>query len=74
MAHRNGSTDKLILKACQMSFSGVKSKEIAAELDVTDTTVSRWKSTELWQEFHAELIDNYKRELQTEVAATRVAG
>ena len=54
---------KQVLIACQMSFEGKGNREIAAELGLTEPTVSSWRKLEIWQEFEAELIDAYKRQL-----------
>ena len=45
-----------------MSFDGKGNREIANELGFTETTVSNWRKSELWQEFEAELIDAYKQQ------------
>lgn len=54
---------KQILIACQMAFDGKGNREIAAELGFTETTVSNWRKSEIWQEFEAELIDAYKQQV-----------
>ena len=57
---------KQILIACQMSFDGKSNSEIADELGATETTVSKWRKSETWQEFEAELVDAYKQQMLTE--------
>ena len=52
-----------ILKACQMSFNGVKNNDIAKELGVTPSDVSRWRKLPLWKEFHDELFEVEKKAL-----------
>ena len=54
---------KQILMACQMSFDGESNSEIASKLGFTETTVSNWRKSELWQEFEAELIKAYKQQV-----------
>ena len=45
-----------VLKACQMSFNGIKNNDIAKQLGVTPSDVSRWRKLPLWKEFHEELL------------------
>lgn len=45
-----------ILKACQMSFNGVRNNDIAKQLGVTPSDVSRWRKLPLWKEFYEELL------------------
>lgn len=45
-----------VLKACQMSFNGMKNNDIAKQLGVTPSDVSRWRKLPLWKEFHEELL------------------
>lgn len=52
-----------ILKACQMSFNGVKNNDIADQLGVTPSDVSRWRKLPLWKEFHDELFEVEKKAL-----------
>ena len=52
-----------ILKACQMSFNGVKNNDIAKQLGVTPSDVSRWRKLPLWKEFHGELLEVERKAL-----------
>lgn len=61
---------KQILMACQMSFDGMSNGEIAKRFEVTDATVSNWRKLEIWQEFEAELIKNYKQQVLSLDSAT----
>lgn len=53
---------KQLLIACRMSFDGKSNREIANALDFSETTISNWRKSEVWQEFEAELIDAYKQQ------------
>ena len=57
------SNTKMILTACEMSFSGKTDAEVAALLDTSVSAVSRWRKHEIWKEFEKELIDAHKRSL-----------
>lgn len=52
-----------ILKACQMSFNGMKNNDIAKQLGVTPSDVSRWRKLPLWKEFHEELLEVERKAL-----------
>ena len=52
-----------ILKACQMSFNGTKNNDIAKQLGVTPSDVSRWRKLPLWKEFHEELLEVERKAL-----------
>ena len=54
---------KLLLTACEMSFNGKTDAEVAADLDVSPSNVSRWRKHEIWREFEAELISAHKKSL-----------
>ena len=69
MADRLRSNSKTILEACQLSFSGMSDKELADIFGVSEATISRWRATELWQEFQMELITAYKKQLETQAFA-----
>ena len=69
---RNTST-KLILSACKMSFDGKTSDEIANGLGIHVSVITRYRKTEIWQEFEQELVNAHKELLLRElnpVAAT----
>ena len=53
----------LVLKACQMSFNGVKNNDIAEQLGVDPSMVSRWRKFPIWIEFHEELFDAERKAL-----------
>ena len=54
---------KQLLIACQMSFEGKTNRAIAIELGFSEATVSNWRKLKVWQDFEAELIDAYKKEV-----------
>ena len=54
---------KLILDACKLSFDGKSDSEVAKELDVHVSAVSRWRKHPIWQGFEGELIDAHKQSL-----------
>lgn len=57
------SNTKMILTACEMSFAGKTDIEIAKHLDLNVSNVSRWRKSEIWQEFEQELITAHKESL-----------
>ena len=54
---------KTILTACEMSFNGKTDNEIGTLLETSVSNVSRWRKSEVWQEFEQELISAHKRSL-----------
>ena len=54
---------KTILTACEMSFNGKTDNEIGALLEISVSNVSRWRKSEIWQEFEQELISAHKQSL-----------
>lgn len=52
-----------VLKACQMSFNGMKNYDIAKQLGVAPSDVSRWRKLPLWKEFHEELLEVERKAL-----------
>ena len=54
---------KTILTACEMAFNGKTNNEIAAELDIHVSAVSRWRKNAIWKEFTEELIAAHKQSL-----------
>ena len=54
---------KMILTACEMSFNGKTDAEVAADLDVSVSNVSRWRKHKIWREFEEELISAHKKSL-----------
>ena len=54
---------KMILTACEMSFNGKTDSEISRLLETSVSNVSRWRKSEVWQEFEQELISEHKQSL-----------
>ena len=52
MKHRS----QKIIRACQMAFNGKTNKQVADVFDVSPTTVSNWRKSELWHETENALI------------------
>ena len=52
-----------VLKACQMSFNGMKNNAIAEELGVRSADITRWRKLPLWEEFYTELLEVEKKAL-----------
>ena len=51
-----------MLRACKLSvIQGKKHGQIAKELGVDPSTISRWTKTDIWQEFEKELIESQKK-------------
>ena len=57
------SNTKTILTACEMSFNGKTDNEIATDLGVSVSAVSRWRKNKVWKEFEEELIAAHKESL-----------
>ena len=57
---------KTMLTACEMAFNGKTNNEIAADLDVHVSAVSRWRKNPIWKEFTEELIAAHKQSLLKE--------
>ena len=64
---------KQILLACQLSFQGASTAEVAKEMGVSEHIIYRWRKMPLWKEFENELIDAEKRTLLTQLD-TEAAG
>ena len=54
---------KTILTACEMAFNGKTNNEIASDLGVHVSAVSRWRKSAIWKEFTEELIATHKQSL-----------
>lgn len=54
---------KTMLTACEMAFNGKTNNEIAADLGVHVSAVSRWRKNVIWKEFTEELIAAHKKSL-----------
>ena len=61
-----------LLRACYLAFNGVSGGEIAQQLQITESTLSRWRKTPIWEEFEKELIKK-KKEILTEQLETDAA-
>ena len=57
------SNTKIILTACEMSFTGKTDTEIATLLGTSVSNVSRWRKSPIWVEFEQELISVHKESL-----------
>lgn len=57
---------KKIIEACIMSFQGTPDKIIANELEIHTSTLSRWRSLDLWQQTHDHLVNNFIESVQVE--------
>ena len=55
---------KQIIHACRLHFNGETFGDIAILLDINPTTLSRWRKTDLWQEYEAKLIEEWHQHLQ----------
>ena len=52
----NLSTKKVV-QACRLSYEGNLDKKISEELDVSVSTISRWRQLALWKETENKLIE-----------------
>lgn len=50
---------KRICHACLLHFNGDALSDIAVLLDVNPNTLSKWRKTQIWQDFEAKLIDEW---------------
>ena len=57
---------KKIIEACRLHFYGDTLTDIAILLDVCIHTLSRWRKTNIWKDFEAKLIDEWKPQQQHE--------
>ena len=53
---------KKICQACRLHFYGDSLTDIAILLDVAQTTLTRWKKTQIWKDFEAKLIDEWHQQ------------
>ena len=53
---------KLICQACLLHFRGDTLKDIAVMLKVAPGTLSRWRKTQIWQDYEAKLIDEWHQQ------------
>ena len=54
---------KLICQACLLHFNGDSLKDIAILLDVNPNTLTRWRKTQIWIDFEAQLIAELPKEM-----------
>ena len=68
---------KLISQACLLHFNGDSFKDIAVRLDVHPNTLTRWRKTQIWQDYEAKLLEEWHQQQhentnhQTETTATQ---
>lgn len=55
---------KKIIQACRLHFYGDSLTDIAVLLEVAKTTLSRWRKTEIWQDYEAKLIEEWHQRQQ----------
>ena len=53
---------KRICQACLLHFRGDSLTDIAVLLDVNPATLSRWRKTDIWQDYEAKLIDEWHQQ------------
>ena len=53
---------KRIHQACLLHFKGETLTDIAQTLEVNPATLSRWRTTEIWQNYEAKLLDEWHEE------------
>ena len=51
---------KLIRQACRLHFNGDTLTDIAILLDINPCTLSRWRKTQIWTDYEAELLEQYE--------------
>ena len=51
---------KLIRTACRLHFNGDLLGDIAILLDVNPNTLSKWRKTQIWKDYYAELLEQYE--------------
>ena len=55
---------KRICHACLLHFRGDSLTDISVRLDVAPNTLSRWRKTQIWQDYEAKLIDEWHQRQQ----------
>ena len=55
---------KLICQACRLNFYGDELKDIAVLIDVAPSTLTRWRKTQIWQDYEAKLIEEWHQRQQ----------
>ena len=61
-----------ILRACYLAFNGANGAEIAQQLQITESTLSKWRKSEMWIEFEEELIVKKKEILTAQLETDAV--
>ena len=56
---------KKICEACRLHFYGDSLTDIAVLLGVAQTTLTRWKKTQIWKDFEDKLIDEWHQQTNT---------
>ena len=56
---------KKICEACRLHFYGETLTDIAILLEVSNHTLSRWRKTQIWNDFEAKLIDEWHQQTNT---------
>jgi len=60
-----------ICQACRLHFHGETLQNIARLLSVNPGTLSRWRTTEIWKDFEAKLIDEWHQETKATEGGAR---
>lgn len=55
--------EKKIRQACLLHWNGDLLKDIAILLDVNPNTLTRWRKTQIWKDFEAELLKELPNEM-----------
>lgn len=52
---------KKIRQACRLHFNGDTFQEIAILMDINPNTLTRWRKTDIWKDYEAELLEQYEQ-------------
>ena len=52
---------KKIRHACRLHFNGESLGDIAILLDVNRCTLTKWRKTDIWQDYYAQLLEQYEQ-------------
>ena len=52
---------KRIHQACLLHFRGKTLTDIAIFLEINPATLSRWRKTQIWKDYYAELLEQYEQ-------------
>ena len=50
-----------IREACRLHFYGDLLKDIAILMDINPNTLTRWRKTDIWIDYEAELLEQYEQ-------------